>query len=152
MSRSVRKAFIALGVCVGILAGALVIYRYYTSPEQAGKRAERMQQAKQHERFIAKFDSLKEARLYPTAWRSGAFTRTRFDDNREEWTLTISSADWERRDEASKVDLVTRLHTTFRGVRAQAGGDPETAILVIESEQEEELAGCSPESGVMIHR
>ena len=152
MSRPATTVLTVVCISAGILTAALVLHGRYTSWEQAARRAERIQETREHERFVATFDSLKEARLYPTAWRSGAFTRTSFDDYREEWTLTISSGDWARRDEASRMDLVARLYTTFRGVRAQAGGDPGCAILFIENEQGEKLASCTPESGVRIHR
>ena len=70
-----------------------------------------------------------------------------FDAGREEWTLTISSRDWDRRDEASKMDLTARLYSTFQGIRAEAGGDPKLAKLIIKSEDGEKLAECSVTGG-----
>ena len=152
MARSAISVVVVIAICAGILAGAFALYRYYTSPEQAARRREHALLARNRERFVACFDSLKEARLYPTAWRSGAFTKATLSETREKWTLTISSSDWERRDEFSKKDLIARLHTTFRGALAQAGGNPKLAVLIIESEDGQRLAECSTESGAQIHR
>ena len=147
-----RSVIIVLLVCAVILGAALAFYRHKTSPEAASRRAEEARYAKEQELFIARFDSLKQARLYPTAWRAAAFTKASLDEKRSEWTLTLGSSDWDRRSDASKMDLLAKLHTTFRAVRAQAGGDPEDARLEIENDDGDILAECSPETGTVIHR
>jgi hypothetical protein len=100
--------------------------------------------------FIARFDSLTDARLYPVMWKAGVFTKTRFDERRMEWTITVTPSDWSRRDRASKLDVATRLWNAFQAARAQAGGDPSAAVLVIESGQGDELARCSEDQGTCI--
>ena len=152
MGSSGRTIITVLLVCVVILAAAFALYRHNTSPEAASRRADEARYVKEHELFIARFDSLKQARLYPTAWRAASFTKASLDENRSEWTLTLGSSDWDLRDEASKIDLMTKLHTTFRAVRAQAGGDPEDARLKIENDDGRILAERSPETGTVIHR
>jgi hypothetical protein len=101
-------------------------------------------------RFIAAFDSLTDARLHPMVWRSGAFTRTGFDERRRRWTLTIRISDWERRTPGLKRDLAASLWAAMKGVRAQAGGDPELAELEIIDGDDRRLARCSAEAGVLI--
>ncbi len=152
MARPGRTAVVVVIVCAVVLAAAFALHRYNTSPRMKSRRAEEARHARERERFTAKFDSLKQARLYPAAYRTAPFTRTSLDDDQQEWTLTRSSADWKRRDRASKMDLVARLHTTFQAARAQAGGDPEIARLVIQDDDGEMLAECSPETGAVIHR
>ncbi len=152
MERSGRAVVIVLAVCAIIIGAAYAFYRYKTSPQAASRRAEEARYAREREIFTARFDSLKQARLYPTAWRSAPFTRASLDEERSRWTLTLSTSDWDRRSEASKMDLMARLHTTFRAVRAQAGGDPEEAALFIEDDEGEVMAECSPGTGTVIHR
>jgi len=152
LGSSGRGIIIVLVVCAAILGAALAFYRHNTSPEAASRRAAEARYEKEQELFIATFDSLKQARLYPTAWRAAPFTKAGLDENRSEWTLTLGSSDWDRRSEASKMDLMAKLHTTFRAIRAQAGGDPEDARLKIENDDGEILAECSPETGTVIHR
>jgi len=147
-----RSIVVVVIICAVILGAAFAFYRYNTSPEAASRRAAQIRHAEEHELFIARFDSLKQARLYPTAWRAATFTKASLDEDRSDWTLTLGSSDWDRRSEASKMDLITRLHTSFRAVRAQAGGDPEDARLVIEDDDGEILAECSPETGTVIHK
>jgi hypothetical protein len=149
MGRRGRIVLIAVIACLLVLGWA-VLQRYYSSPQRVLERGRKTQQAYERKRFIAAFDSLKQARLYPTAWRSGSFTKTAFDANREEWLLTIDLSDWERRSEASKMDLAGRLYVTFQGIRAEAGGDPELARFVIQSEDGEKLAECSASKGTEI--
>jgi hypothetical protein len=152
MGDSARGIIIVLIVCALILGAALAFYRHKTSPEAASRRAEEARYAKEHELFIARFDSLKQARLYPTAWRAAPFTKAGLDENRSEWTLTLSASDWDRRGDASKMDLMAKLYSTFGAIRAQAGGDPEDAWLRIEDDEGHLLAECSPEAGTVIHR
>ena len=141
-----------LMVVIVIVAGAAAVILYYQSPSQRARRAERRRIAAGEQRFIAQFDSLCKARLYPAVWRSGTFTKTRFDEERRHWTLTMNLEDWDRRSEASKMDLTTRLFTNFCGVLAQAGSGPGDAELTIEDEKGTRLASCSSESGTLIHR
>jgi hypothetical protein len=152
MGDSGRTILVVLLVCALILGAAYLFYRHRTSPEAASRRAEEARYAKEHDLFVARFDSLKQARLYPTAWRAAPFTKAGLDEDRSEWILTLGSSDWDRRSDASKMDLVAKLHTTFRAIRAQAGGDPEDARLRIENDEGETMAECSPETGTVIHR
>lgn len=101
-----------------------------------------LDQVEQHERFIAKFDSLKKISLYPVATGTGAFTKSRFDENREEWVLKVDSGDWQRRPEVSKKEIMSKVYNRFRQVRAQAGGNPNLAKLIIVNEADEELYTC----------
>jgi len=94
--------------------------------------------------FDARFDSLYKKTLYPVVWRSGTFIRSRFEGDFEKWTLTISSRDWQLRDEAGRKDLVATIWTAYRATREQAGGDPDAAILIIEDEHGNILAEASP--------
>lgn len=139
--RVVIRAFV-MGAAMAAVAIGLVLY--YSSPEQAARRRTRREAALEHERFIAAFDSLCTSRLYPTVWRAAAFTTTEFDADRKTWTLTISSRDWDRRSTGSRRDLAGRLLTTFSGVRAQAGGDPKEATLLIRREDGREVARSVP--------
>jgi hypothetical protein len=149
MSRSATVIALLLLV-VGLAVAAF--YFYYSGPEPGTARIAQVGEEDRLARFVARFDSLTDARLYPTVWRSGTFLKTSFDEDRTEWTLTISSGDWGRRDEASKRDLAATLFSAFRGVRAQAGGDPEKAVLVIVDEDGEDLAESSEGSGTVILR
>jgi hypothetical protein len=136
-----------------VIGGAVVaFYFYYSEPEPGTARIAGLREEDRLARFVARFDSLTDARLYPTVWRSGTFLKTGFDDNRGEWTLTVSAGDWERRDEGSKRDLAAILFSAFKGVRAQAGGDPDQAVLLILDEDGESLAKVSEKSGTVVHR
>jgi len=152
MGTSGRAVVVVTLIFAVILGAAIAYYRYNTSPEAASRRAAEARYAKERELFIARFDSLKQARLYPTAWRAAPFTKASLDEDRSEWILTLGSSDWERRSEASKMDLMGKLHTTFCAIRAQAGGDPEDAKLIIENDDGKILAECSPGTGTVIHR
>lgn len=136
-----------------VIGGAVVaFYFYHSEPEPGTARIASLGEEDRFARFVARFDSLTEARLYPTVWRSGTFLRTSFDEDRNEWTLTVSSGDWERRDDISKKDLAATLFSAFKGVRAQAGGEPDQAVLLILDEDGESLAKVSEKSGTLIHR
>jgi hypothetical protein len=135
---------------VGIGLAAVLLIRSQPQPGRA--RITPQREEDRQASFIARFDSLTDARLHPVVWRSGTFTKTGFDENRETWTLTVSSGDWELRDEASKKDLAATLHSTFQSVRAQAGGDPDKAVLVIRNREGEVLLRASAESGVVVRR
>jgi hypothetical protein len=71
---------------------------------------------------------------------------------RDLWTLEVSSEDWRRRDEGSKRDLAATLYSSFIGVRAQAGGDPADAVLLIVNESDEKLVMVSDEGGIEVYR
>jgi hypothetical protein len=149
-TKSRRVGTVIAAVIVIAAIGALVVF--LLSPKQAARRAERRQAARDRQEFTARFDSLCKARLYPVLWRSGTFTTTEFDEERRTWNLTVSSADWSRRDAGSKKDLAAKLLTTFSSVRAQAGGDPDEAALVISDESGEQVAEATPSGGTSIHR
>jgi hypothetical protein len=145
-----RVVTTVLGVLIAVagVAGALVFY--YRSPAITEKRMARRQAAYAHSRFIAQFDSLSKARLHPALYRSGAFTASGFDSERKTWTLTITAADWDRRPEDSRKDLAARLMTAFSGARAQAGGDPDEAVLIIKDDDGEQVARCTLSHGAVI--
>ncbi len=149
MSRPATVIAILL-VIIGIAVAAF--YFYHSEPEPGTARIAGLREQDRLARFVATFDSLTDARLYPTVWRSGTFLRTSFNNDRSEWTLTVSSGDWGRRDDGSKRDLATVLFSAFEGVRAQAGGGPGKAVLLILDEDGESLAKVSEESGTVIHR
>jgi hypothetical protein len=150
MARLARAHVAAIVISVAVITAAILFFNYYNRPEQIARRQSRAPQRGQEKLFVAKFDSLCRARLYPTVWRSGAFTQTRFDDRRRQWTLTMRSEDWTRRGEDSKKDLIARLYTTFQGVLAQAGGDPEPAVLVIEDQDGNVLGKGSQPAGAEV--
>jgi hypothetical protein len=125
------------------------LLNHYASPEWEAERAEKHRAREEHAQFIATFDSLYHARLLPTAWKLGVFTRTSFDGEFKEWTLTIGAADWYNRDIASKKDLVATLWAAYRGVREQAGGDPDEGMLIVQDNDENRVAECSAD-GVRI--
>jgi hypothetical protein len=152
MDRSGRAVVIVIIVCALIIGIAFAFYWFRVSPEAASRRAADARYAREREIFTARFDSLKQARLYPTAWRAAPFTKARVDEDRREWILTLSSSDWDRRSPTSKTDLLTKLVTTFEAVRAQAGGDPEDARLVIEDSNGEIMGEYTPEGGALIRR
>jgi hypothetical protein len=130
-----------IAVSVVVLIIAVVAAVYFASPERRANvlawRNTRQRKAVGKRRFVAVFDSLCDARLYPVVRKSGVFTRSRFEGNREKWILTISSRDWKMRNDDSKQDLVATVWTTFWGVREQAGGRPQDARLVIQNEDGE---------------
>jgi hypothetical protein len=147
MSRTVTMITVALLVA-GLAVGAILALRSRPGPGTA--RIKRLDEADRTAAFIAKFDSLTETRLYPTVWRSGTFLKTGFDEDREKWTLTVSSRDWHLRDDASKRNLGATLFSAFQALRAQAGGEPDPAILLVEDEEGEILLRASQETGVVI--
>jgi hypothetical protein len=132
-------------VCIVFLGVVYWLFTYYASPEWEAERAEKHRAREEHGQFIATFDSLYHARLLPTAWKIGVFTRTSFDGEFTEWTLTIGATDWYNRDLASKKDLVATLWAAYQGVRMQAGGDPDVGELIIEDNDENRVAECSAE-------
>jgi hypothetical protein len=149
MSRT--ATVVAIGLAVAGAAMAVLLWGN-SGPQPGSARIARAKEKQRLEVFVAGFDSLTDARLYPTVWRSGTFTKTTFDDNREEWTLTVSPEDWRLRDEASKRDLAATLFSAFQGARAQAGGDPDRAILLIENKEGEVLLSVSMESGITVRK
>ena len=149
MPRLATVVAIMLVVIGGVVAA---LYFHYSRPEPGTARIAARGERDRAARFIARFDSLTDARLYPTVWRSGTFLKTSFNDTRDEWTLTVSSSDWSRRDEGSKRDLAAMLFSAFQGTRAQAGGDPEEAVLIIVGEKDERLGRASNESGIVIEK
>jgi hypothetical protein len=138
------RAVIWIGVvCVVLMAVLYLVFNHYSSPGWEAERAEKHRAREQEEQFIARFDSLYHARLLPTAWKLGVFTRTRFDGEFTEWTLTIGATDWYNRSTASKNDVVATLWACYRGVREQAGGDPDQGRLIIEDNDGNKVAECS---------
>jgi hypothetical protein len=137
-------------ICVAV--GIAAIAFYYMSPGQAARRAERRRETTAAQRFVARFDSLCDVRLYPAVWRSGAFTKTEFDTDCKVWTLTISAEDWNRRTEMSKTDLTTKLFVNFAGARAQAGQDDQDLALVIKDDNGEKVASSTSADGTVIYR
>jgi hypothetical protein len=147
------RASSVIAVALVIIGGAVaVLFFYHSKPKPGTARIARLQERDRVAAFIARFDSLTDVRLYPVVWRSGTFVTTAFDDSRTEWTLTVSPADWGRRDETSKKDLAATLFSTFQGVRAQAGGDPDQAVLVIESKEGEVFLRVSKQTGITVHQ
>jgi hypothetical protein len=138
-------------VCMVLMGAVYLLFSYYASPDRDAERAARQRSREAHEAFIAEFDSLYHSRLLPTVWRAGVFTKTAFDNDFTEWTLTISSNDWYFRETESKKDLVARLWTAYRGTRAQAGGDPDDARLIIADDEDRKVATSGPE-GIRIIR
>jgi hypothetical protein len=100
--------------------------------------------------FAARFDSLTDARLLPTVWRLGTFVKTGFNEDRTEWTLVVSPADWSRRNETAKRDLAATLLSSLEAIRAQAGGDPSRASLVIKDDTGRAVAKASHATGVEV--
>lgn len=147
-SRNLRS-IVSTIVIIGALAA---LAAFFFSPGQREQRKERRQALVEQRRFVAKFDSLCKARLYPVLWRSGTFLTTEFDEERRTWTLTVSSADWSAREPGSKKDVVATLLTTFSGVRAQAGGDPDRAVLVINDDKGDQVAAADRSNGPRIIR
>jgi hypothetical protein len=145
--KSARTALTAIVICVAASTGAFALYKYYTSLQSSDPQADELPQIEDREHFIAKFDSLKETCLYPAAAQTGAFTKSRFDENREEWTLRVDSEEWQGRPEVSRKEILTGLYNRFRDARAQAGGDPQAAKLIVVNEAGEGLYTCvSPET------
>ncbi len=136
---------------LALLAVVYLLFDYYASPGWEAERAAKRRAREEGERFAAVFDSLYHARLLPTAWRKGVFTKTCFDSDFEEWTLTIAATDWRNRGTASKKDLAATLWVAYRGARGQAGGDPDAGRLVIEDSDGNRVAVCSAD-GVRILR
>jgi hypothetical protein len=138
-------ALVIVGLAVTVYLGSAERRARFWAWRGAGREA-----AMEKKRFIARFDSLCDARLYPVVWKVGVFTRSRFEGDRERWILTVSSGEWQRRDEASRKDLVATVWTAFCGTREQAGGKAEDASLVIQDGQGETLARCSPADGLKL--
>lgn|GEM_PF-3020085 len=132
-------------VCIVFLAVVYWLFTYYASSDWEAERAEKQRAREEQKQFIAAFDSLYHARLLPTAWKLGVFTRTSFDGEFEDWTLMISATDWYNRSIASKKDLVATLWAAYEGVRVQAGGDPDAGSLTIVDNDENKVAECSAE-------
>jgi hypothetical protein len=147
-SRNLR-GIVGTIVIIGALAA---LAAFFLSPGQRAKRREQRQTVIEHRLFVAKFDSLCKARLYPVLWRSGTFLTTEFDEERRTWTLTVSPGDWSAREIGSKKDLAARLLTAFSGVRAQAGGDPDQVVLVIKDDSGDPVAAADPSTGTRIMR
>ena len=145
-----RTTATVLAVSIAVLGvvGALVIH--YRSPAVSERRMARRQAADAHRRFIARFDSLDGARLRPALYRSGTFTASGFDSDRKTWTITIAASDWDRRPEGSRKDLAVGLLTAFSGARAQAGGNPDEAVLIIKDEDGDHVARCTLSEGTVI--
>jgi len=142
-----------IAVLLVVIGGAVAaLYFCYSGAKPGTAKIVALEEKDRAARFVARFDSLTDARLYPTVWRSGTFLKTSFNDARDEWTLTVSSGDWGRRDEGSKRDLIAILFSAFKGVRAQAGGNPDEVVLILVDEDGESLARMSGESGVVIDR
>lgn len=147
MSRSAAHTLTLVIICLVAVAAAFAIQRFYRSAWSESGQANELGQAGEHERFIARFDSLSRARLHPIVQRSQVFTNATFDEDREEWVLTVNTGRWDRLSKIFRKDLVVQLYTGFQEVRAQAGGDPEHAKLVIDDEEGKELLVCMiPES------
>jgi hypothetical protein len=148
---SSRLTLIVIAVLVAGIAVAAILF-IDSGPRRGTAKITPLRQADRVAAFIARFDSLTDARLHPTVWRSGTFLKTGFDENREQWTLTVSPRDWAHRDEASKMDLGATLFSALQAVRAQAGGDPDLAVLVIEDDTGEVVLRASHETGVVVRR
>lgn len=102
-------------------------------------------------KFVERFESLLKPHLYPVVWRSGVFMRSSFNEDFSEWTLTISSSDWQRRDQAAKKDLVALIWNAYRATRERAGGNPDQGTIIIRTEKGEIVAEASS-SDLKIHR
>ncbi len=122
-----------------------LLFTYYTSPERQAGRLSREAARQEHELFIARFDSLYHSRLLPTVWRLGVFTKTAFDADFTEWTLTVSASDWYNRSTDSKKDLAATLWASYQGAREQAGGDPDDAKLIIRDNDGNKVAEFVPD-------
>lgn len=101
--------------------------------------------------FVERFEGLLKPQLYPVVWRSGVFLRSTFNEDFSEWTLTISSSDWQRRSQAGKKDLVALIWNAYRGTRERAGGNPDQGMIVIKTEKGEVVAEASS-SGIKVIR
>ena len=67
-----RPRVLVLILVVAVLAAVVALAFYHMSPERAAKRKAQREASLKQARFIAEFDSLSKARLYPTIWRAGA--------------------------------------------------------------------------------
>ncbi len=141
--RRSRAATLAIWIVI-VAVASLIILR------QGKSRHHPTMSPEQEQRFAARFDSLCKVSLYPVVWRSGTFVHSRFEGNFEKWTLTISSRDWQLRDEAARKDLVALIWNAYRATREQAGGDPDNAMLVIDDENGNVLAEATPTS-ITVH-
>ncbi len=101
--------------------------------------------------FLERFEASLKPHLYPVVWRAGLFLGSRFNEDFSEWTLTISSSDWYRRDQSSKKDLVALVWNAYRATRERAGGNPDEGVVVIKTEKGEKVAEAST-GGIKIHR
>jgi hypothetical protein len=138
-------------VCIGLMVALYLLLDHYAGEEGTAARTAGTEAREEHLRFAARFDSLYHARMLPTVWKLGVFTRTSFDADFEQWTLTISATDWYNRGTPSKRDLVATLWAAYRGAREQAGGDPDAGVLVLEDNDGNRVAEASS-GGVSILR
>lgn len=146
-SRPATQNLTVLIICLVTIAGAFALQSSCGPAWSQSGQANELRRPGEHERFIARFDSLSRARLYPIVQHSHAFTNATFDNDREEWVLTVNADRWESLSKVSRKDLVVQLYTGFQEVRAEAGGDPEHAKLVIDDEAGKEILVCVvPES------
>jgi hypothetical protein len=139
-----RSLVYIAAVCIILMAVVCLLFTYYGSPERHAERASRQAARQEHGLFIARFDSLYHSRLLPTVWKLGVFTKTAFDADFTEWTLTVSATDWYGRSIDSKKDLTATLWASYRGVREQAGGDPDDARLIIRDNDGNKVAEYLP--------
>jgi hypothetical protein len=142
-------------IVIGLLVAGISVAMVLLFGSKTGRGTARFARLRKEDRvaaFVARFDSLTDIRLYPAVWRSGTFLKTGFDEDRREWTLTVSMDDWKLRDASSKRDLAATLFANFQGVREQAGGDPEQAVLIIKNGEGDVLLKATHASGVIIRR
>jgi hypothetical protein len=135
-------------VVAGIVAAWGPIHR--SGARRIRPRAAVTEKQEESDGFAARFDSLTDARLLPTVWRLGTFVKTGFNEDRTEWTLVVSPADWSRRNETAKRDLAATLLSSLEAIRAQAGGDPSRASLVIKDDTGRAVAKASHATGVEV--
>ena len=133
-------------IALAIIGTVVVIALYYSSSNKPASTATNPAD------FNARFDSLYRYSLRRIVWKSGTFTYSKFEGDYEKWMLTISSKDWKMRDEGNKRDLAATLWAAYRGTRAQAGGNPDDATLVIQNEKGEVLVECTPGGGIRVLR
>jgi hypothetical protein len=145
MEGRLRSLVYVAVVCIVLMAVFYLLFTYYASPDRQAGRASREAARQERALFIATFDSLYHHRLLPTVWRLGVFTKTAFDADFTEWTLTVSATDWYNRSTDSKRDLAATLWAAYRGAREQAGGDPDRARLIIRDNDGNKVAECLPD-------
>ena len=143
MTAPVENRKTVAAICIIAIAIAVAIQDPCQSSESSNTGNGPDDKAGARDHFIARFDSLAGAILYHTVRTSGAFTKAQFDENREQWVLTVNLRDWNRRPEVFRKEIVARLYSGFRTVRARAGGDAALATLIVETEDGEELVTCT---------